>query len=186
MGSRSLTADPNLRANRHPRRLADTGGSLRYELNVIAANVADAVAAVGGWMFDRGAAGWDVNVVIHGDHDGQPLRILGVGSLELDPWLSDASHHRHRGAGIAVASDLLGTDDRIEAEVRIALRRGDIEVVQWGAPRPPCRVDSTDYRLSAAARIFKAHALAAACLPDTPVSDSETLWHPRSDELIRV
>jgi hypothetical protein len=37
---------------------------VRYRLDVVAATVADAVAAAGGWMFDRVMAGWDVRVML--------------------------------------------------------------------------------------------------------------------------
>src|SRR5438128_1435832 len=123
MGSRSLTADANLGSTRRVRPLADAG--LRYELNVIAPSVDDVVAFIGGWLFDRSAAGWTVNVLLDGDHDKHPLRILGVASRELRPWLSGDDRGDHRGAGLAVASDLRGTDKRIEAEVRDALRSSD-------------------------------------------------------------
>jgi len=186
MGSRSLTADASLCDKRRARRLADARALLRYELNVIAANVADVVASIGGWLFDRSAAGWDVNVMLHGDHDRQPLRILGVGGRELDLWLSRVDRGYQGGAELAVASALRGTDKRIEAEVRDALRSNDIGVVQWGASESRERSDFIEYRLSAAARIFKGHALAAACLTDTPVGASETLWRPSGVEQTRI
>jgi hypothetical protein len=186
METRSLAADANLCDKRQERPHADAGPLVRYELNVIAANVADVVASIGGWLFDRRAGGWDVNVLLHGEHDRRALRILGVGSRELDPWLSGVDRGDQRGAGLAVASDLRATDKRIEEEVRDALRSGDIEVVQWGPAESPERGDRVEYRLSAAARIFKCHALAAACLTSTPVGVFETLWRPRSVERIRA
>jgi len=184
MGSRSLTADVDLFDERRARPLAGAGALRRYQLNVIAANVPDVVASIGGWLFDRNAAGWDVNVLLHGDHNRQPLRILGVGSHELDPWLSRVDRGQQRGVELAVASDLRGTDKRIEAEVRDALRSGDIEVVQWGAAQSPERSDCVEHQLSAAARMFKRHALAAVCLTNAPVGASETLW--RSSERGRM
>ena len=186
MGSRSLTAEANLFDKRQPRRLAAAGAMVRYELNVIAANVADVVASIGGWLFDRSAAGWDVNVFLDGDHETQPLTILGVGSRELDPWLSRVDRAHQRGVELAVASNLRGTDKRIEAEVRDALRSGNIELVQWGTSESLEDVDCIEYRLSAAARVFKGHAMAAACLGDMPVNVSETLWRPSSAQQIRT
>lgn len=180
MGRRSLIADENLREKLHARPYSVAGSLLRYELNVIADDVANVVASIGGWLFDRSAAGWDVTVLLLGDQDRHALRILGVGGLELDPWLSGAGRGTQRGAGLAVASELRGTDERIEAEIGYALRSGDIEVVQWGRAGVTNRRGAIEYRLSAAARIFKGHALAATCLTDAPVGATETLWRTDS------
>ncbi len=41
--------------------------SVTYRLDVVAANPADVVCSVGGWLYDRVRAGWDVNVLLpHG------------------------------------------------------------------------------------------------------------------------
>ena len=54
----------------------------RYEFQVFAADVADAVRSIGGLIFDRAMAGWDVSVVVDShsgrDIDDRPIRILGA------------------------------------------------------------------------------------------------------------
>ncbi|MDT5253792.1 MAG: hypothetical protein QOH07_2746, partial [Mycobacterium sp.] len=53
----------------------------RYHFQVVAANVTDAVMSIGGLIFDRAMAGWDVSVVVDADTargiDDRPIRILG-------------------------------------------------------------------------------------------------------------
>jgi hypothetical protein len=104
------------------------------------------------------------------------MRILGAGAVELQPALLSIKDGAQRAAGLAIASDLLGTDERIDAEVGDALRRTDVEVALWGDGGVFGWVDSVQYRLSAAARLFKAHALAAAGLTDVPVGFSEKFF----------
>jgi hypothetical protein len=187
MGSQSLTAVDNLHLRPNDPPTADKSTLRRYQLNVIAADVADVVQSVGGWLFDRSMAGWDV-IVFLADHndDVRPLRIVGVRTAELQPAPLPVNDGAARAAALAIASDLLGTDESIDAEVGDALRCGDIELALWGNGGFPGRVDPLQYRLSAAARLFKAHALAAAGLTDVPVGISETLfrcgptWAPAS------
>jgi hypothetical protein len=63
----------------------------RYQFQVVTANVADAVMAIGGLIFDRAMAGWDVSVVVQADPDrgidDRPIRILGakIGDLAGAP-----------------------------------------------------------------------------------------------------
>ena len=85
MGTQSLTADENLPRVRPDEFPAAKSRLLRYQLNVIATDVADVVQSVGGWLFDRSMAGWDVNVLLANHHDTRPLRILGVRTFELTP-----------------------------------------------------------------------------------------------------
>src|ERR1700735_37962 len=53
----------------------------RYQFQVVAANITDAVMSIGGLIFDRAMAGWDVSVVVDGGSDcgidDRPIRILG-------------------------------------------------------------------------------------------------------------
>jgi hypothetical protein len=53
----------------------------RYRFQVVAASIADAVLSIGGLIFDRAMAGWDVSVVVDGGSDRvideRPIRILG-------------------------------------------------------------------------------------------------------------
>lgn len=186
MGIRSLTVDANLCDLRRARRVTNVSAPLRYELNIIAPNVDAAVSSIGGWLFDHTAAGWNVNVLLDGDHDCRPLRILGVGSRELDQWLSGVDRGDQRSVGLAVAWDLRGVDERIEAEVSDALHSNDIQVVQWGPATAPKHGYCVEYRMSAAARVFKDHALAAACSSYTSVGSTETLWRLRRRQRTRA
>ena len=62
----------------------------RYQLTVVAANMADVVGSAGGWLCDRARAGWDVNVLVADHQDARPLSILGATALDVDGALSDA------------------------------------------------------------------------------------------------
>jgi hypothetical protein len=175
MGTQSLTADENL-----PRVCPDDAPPakcrlLRYQLNVIAADVADVVQSIGGWLFDRTMAGWDVNVLLASHNDTRPLRILGVRTFELHPTVLSIGSAAERAAGLAIAADQLGTDECIDAEIHDALQSGEVEVTLWGENPFGERATVVQYRLSAAARIFKGCALAAAALSDVPVAPVETL-----------
>ena len=69
---------------------------------------------------------------------------------------------------VAVAADLFGSDERVRRGVLEALDQGLTEVTLWGEHCPAeldQNVDSVQHRLSAAARAFKAQALAAAAAP---------------------
>ena len=57
---------------------------MRYRLDVVAANAADAVRFAGGWMYDRVMAGWDVTVLLADRSDERPLQILGVATSDLE------------------------------------------------------------------------------------------------------
>jgi hypothetical protein len=49
----------------------------RYRLHVVATNIADVVTSIGGLIFDRAMAGWDVAVAVEGNADDRAIRILG-------------------------------------------------------------------------------------------------------------
>ena len=73
---------------------------------------------------------------------------------------------------VAVAADLFDRDTRVLQHVRNALDQGATEVTLWGESLPAeldSSVDSAEHHLSAAARAFKARALAAA---NDPGADS--------------
>jgi hypothetical protein len=176
MGTQSLNADENLPRVRPDRPPAVKSRLLRYQLNVIAADVADVVQSVGGWLFDRSMAGWDVNVLLADDNDARPLWILGVRTFELHTALLSIGSGAEQSVGVAIAADLLGTDERIDAEIRDALQSGVVEVTLWGESFFAERATAVQYRLSAAARVFKDCALAAAMVTDVPVAPVETLF----------
>jgi hypothetical protein len=150
---------------------------MKYRLDVVAPTVVDAVRYAGGWIYDRVMAGWDVTVLVDGDDDIRPLQILGAETLDLDAVLADWEDRPHPQT-VAVAAELFDRDRRVLAHVRNALDAGTTEVTLWGERMPAeldHSVDSALHHLSAAARAFKALALAAADDPATgPVSAAET------------
>ncbi len=143
---------------------------MRYRLDVVAADVADAVRCAGGWLFDRAMAGWDVTVLVADHRDDRPLQILGAQILDLEYALATAGQ-RPPPQTLAVAADLFDCDPRVREGVLQALDQGATEVTLWGQTWPAeldSHVGLVQHRLSAAARAFKAQAFAAAAL--TPVS----------------
>ncbi len=194
MASRSLKSIQTPREGRtRSRSHAVTGRVFRYQLNVIAASVADVVRSAGGWLFDRRMAGWEVNILLSEQNDVRPLRILGAAAIDLRSGLASFPRGPERAAALAVAADLLAIDESIHEEVLEAVRSGLTEVALWGDSRPANvggQVDATEYRLSAAARVFKGHALAAAGLVDLEVGHTERLYRsgyqPLDSDLIRV
>ena len=180
MSTQSLAPVEPVRRGRPRDRRGDKSTLLTYQLNVIAADVCDVVQSVGGWLFDRSMLGWRVNAwLIHHNDDTRALRILGVQTSDLTPALLSVDDGVERPAGLAIASDLLGTDQCIDAFLDQALQVGETEVSLWGGSPSAEGIHCTRYRLSDAARTFKAHALAAAGLMDAQIGPFELLL--RSD-----
>ncbi len=155
------------------------GGSVTYRLDVVASSAADVVGSIGGWLYDRVRAGWDVNVLLPQECDNRPLQILGVRAADLDPQLL-AGSTECAARGLAVSADMFAGDGRIRHEVLTALDRWMTEVTLWHEDWPlniEHRTATVQHMLSGAARAFKRHALAAAGLPGE-VGPTETL---RSD-----
>ena len=144
-------------------------------------------------MFDRRMAGWEVDILLPEPNDARALAILGATTIDLRSGLASFPRGPERAAALAVAADLLAIDESIKEEVLEAVRSGLTEVALWGDSRPTNvggQVDCTEYRLSAAARMFKGHALAAAGLVDVQVGHTERLYRsgyqPLDSDLIRV
>jgi hypothetical protein len=136
---------------------------MRYRLDVVAPTVLDAVMFAGGWVYDRVMAGWDVTVLIGADEDVRPLEILGAEVRDLESVLASWEDRPHPQT-VAIAADLFDSDSRVHQHVINALEQGATEVTLWGEHLPAEldeSVDSVQHRLSAAARAFKAQALAA-------------------------
>jgi hypothetical protein len=149
---------------------------MRYRLDVVAASVIDVVRFAGGWLFDRSMAGWDVTVLIVDHPDERPLQILGAQTLDLEYALASVEA-RPRPQALAVAADLFGCDSRVRQGVLQALDHGVTEVTLWGDSWPAELDESVglvQHRLSTAAQIFKAQALAAAAAPRGSVGHTET------------
>jgi hypothetical protein len=51
---------------------------LNYRLDVVASDTSDVVRLIGGWIYDRTAAGWDVSVLAPQHADTRPLQIIGA------------------------------------------------------------------------------------------------------------
>lgn len=155
--------------------------ALQYELNVVAADVAGMVSGIGGWLFDRAMAGWRVNVAADDCTDERALRILGLKAVDLNGlW-------RSAGAD-AVAMTAIGTD-RLESD-DLALRNPGGDVVYFGSHGPDHvggPVHRVQYRPSAAALAFKAHALAVAGADPGSAGRVEALFRSgRSSGLLDV
>lgn len=169
------------------------GDAVRYRLDVVASSPADVVCSVGGWLYDRVRAGWEVNVLLPQQCDTRPLQILGMQAAELDSQISPASTGC-AARGLAVSAEMFASDSRIRQEVLNALDRWMTEVTLWHDGWPLAighRTTTVQHVLSAAARTFKRHALTAAGVADT-VAPTETLrsdmkaWLPVDSELIPV
>lgn len=134
---------------------------INYRLDVVASDVADVVSGAGGWLYDRRAAGWEVNVFVPQIADPRPLRILGARTWAVSDFVSRrcASH------GLAVSAAVFTGEPRVRERVQAALDSVAADVALWGDgwPLPVQRtVQHAQYRLSAAAQLFKGHALTAA------------------------
>lgn len=153
------------------------GAAVKYRLDVIAASPADAVCSVGGWLYDRVRAGWEVTVLLPQQCDVRPLQILGMQAADLD---SQPVQGTGCARGLAVSAEMFASDQRIRQQVLEALDRWMTEVTLWHDDWPlnvGHRTTTVQHVLSGAARAFKRHALAAAGIAE-PVGLTETL---RSD-----
>jgi hypothetical protein len=173
---------------------------MRYRLHVVAASVADVVRFAGGWLFDRSMAGWDVTVLVVDHPDDRPLKILGARTLDLEDALASIesqTESRPRPQALAAAADLFGCDPRVRQGVLQALDQGVTEVTLWGDTWPSELDDSVglvQHRLSSAAQIFKAQALAALSgvgqAPQSLIGHTETFrsgllaWPPVAADLV--
>lgn len=162
-----------------------TDQSGRHRFHILATGVTDVVSAVGGLIYDRAMAGWDVDVLVDGDRvlDDRPLRILGASVTRRVPGPLCAGHGPRL---LAVAGDVLVGNDAVRREV-LAAATGGAEVLLWGRHRPAglgadCVV--TRHRPSAAAHVFKSQALRAGGSPDLGDAD-ERLFAVRVSPVCR-
>ncbi len=162
--------------------------SLRYRLDVVAASTADVVLSAGGWLYDRVMAGWEVTVLLPHGCDTRALRILGVRVSDPGSVWDDTT-----GQSLAVSAEAFTADARVRDRVLTSLDDRLTEVALWGEGWPPGvhRVlTRAQHVLSAAARTFKGHALAAAGIGCGAVGPTETLLceasAPVDPELIRL
>jgi hypothetical protein len=149
---------------------------MRYRLDVVAPSVADVVRFAGGWLFDRAMAGWDVTVLVADHPDDRPLQILGAQTIDLEYALATVGQ-RPAPQTLAAAADLFGCDPRVRRGVLQALDQGATEVTLWGQTWPAeldHSVGLVQHQLSAAAQVFKAHALAVAGIREAAIGPTET------------
>lgn len=152
---------------------------LCYELNVVASTAAAVVSGLGGWLFDRRMAGWSVGVALTERGDDRALEILGVKVVELSGVWGSVRGDAEHVAMTVIATDRFESDGAVRSRGLDALRAGSSDVAFWGldCPRPLSgQFHPTRYRPSAAARAFKAHALAAAGLPMAGADLPETVF----------
>ncbi|KUI26804.1 hypothetical protein AU194_04760 [Mycobacterium sp. GA-2829] len=168
-----------------PMRIGAAATRLEYRLDVVGADTADLVRSAGGWLFDRAMAGWRVDAWLLDAEDLRPLQVLGVRGHHLGSAAGRSADER--AAGLAVSAQALGAVGDV---VRDALATGDTEIVLWGGRWPAQwggRTEEVRYRLSAAARTFKRHALDAACC-DMQVDAVESLmcggYRPVDSDLV--
>ena len=151
------------------------GECLRYRLDVVAASAADVVQSAGGWLYDRGMAGWEVTVLLPHGCDTPALRILGVQVFDPNERPEPTGPRRH---SLAVSAEAFAADARVREQVLEALGDRFTEVALWGDGWPLAvnrAMNRTQHALSVAARRFKGHALAAAGIDCGAVDPTETL-----------
>jgi hypothetical protein len=153
------------------------GECLRYRLDVVAGSAVDVVHSAGGWLYDRVMAGWEVTVLLPGNDDTRPLRILGVGVVDTESEFVPTAMGS-TSQTLAVSAEAFTADERVREKVLKSLDDRLTEVALWGDGWPlgvNRGMTSAQHVLSAAARKFKGYALAAAGFPGTPVEPTETL-----------
>ena len=140
----------------------------KYQFQVVAANIADAVLSIGGLIYDRAMAGWEVSVMVDGDTDrvidDRPVRILGA-RVTKGPGSLPRPHL------LAVAGDVMIKSDAVRRHV---LAIDDAEVLLWGRHHPTNlsrTFVAVRHQPSAAAHVFKAQALIAVGAQAIPRAD---------------
>ena len=149
----------------------------KYQFQLVARNIADAVLSIGGLIFDRAMAGWDVSVVIDGEIDGavddRPIGILGA---RLATRMSGPNYARAlpRPHLLAVATDVMVKSDSVRRHVLALGHDTETDVLLWGRHHPTNFARTfvaARHQPSAAAHIFKSHALLAVGAQVIPRAD---------------
>jgi hypothetical protein len=150
--------------------------ALRPRLVALATSTADVVQVAGGWLCDQVLAGWDVTVVTADHEDQRALRILGVrgGGLEsaLAVPLQRPLPAGHRGRGRTVLSPTSGCTSWCAPPPRPAGPRSGSGATR-GRMTSMAGLTHVSHRLSAAARAFKAQAVAATAADAKPADTEE-------------
>ncbi|CRZ15031.1 hypothetical protein BN2156_01889 [Mycolicibacterium neworleansense] len=141
--------------------------ALRYELHVTAADIADVVTGIGGWLFDRALAGWHVSVAADDGADVRALRILGLKPVGLEgSWRSAESE--------VVAMTAVGASRPADHER--PGRNGDVVFFGTYGADGLDGAQQVRYRPSAAALAFKGHALTVIGADPAAAGWAETLF----------
>jgi hypothetical protein len=149
----------------------------KYQLQVVARNIADAVMSIGGLIFDRAMAGWDVSVLVDGEIDGavddRPVRILGAHLTKRMPGPNYAAA-LPRPHMLAAATDVMIKSDAVRRHVLALGNDSETDVLLWGRHHPTNFARTfvaARHQPSAAAHIFKSHALLAVGAQAIPRAD---------------
>jgi hypothetical protein len=138
-----LNSPPQRRTKSARSAPVDSGGYQdRYRLHVVATNIADVVTSIGGLIFDRAMAGWDVTVTVDGNADDRAIRILGgrVAKLAAGP---DGTGSAPRPQVLAVATDVFVANEPVRRLVLAARKSNAADVLLWPRGEPSSRSRST-------------------------------------------
>lgn len=159
------------------RRARHRGRGTRHRLTVLGRTVADTVTSVGGFLCDHSMAGWRVQVHLEDPADQQPLRVLGVTATALEQVVVRPASEEWPDV-VLIAADLFATQDRIRRHASVAHLKSSTQVAMWGGEPdfvPSAEWLPSEYRLSYAARAFKARAVGG----HVPVGRTEHLLRKR-------
>jgi hypothetical protein len=132
----------------------------RYRMHVVATTIADVVTSIGGLIFDRAMAGWDVTVEVDRDLGPEADRAIRI----LGGRVAAAAPDYPRPHVLAVATDVFVSSEPVRRRALAARTGSAADVVLWGRRRPPKlnrSLVAVRHRPSAAAQVFKSHALGA-------------------------
>jgi hypothetical protein len=117
-----------------------------------------------------------VNVLVADRAGERALQILGADVLNMSGHVEAISEDPDRASTLAVAPDVYAADERVRRFVATS-DRNCTEVALWGETGVVDQdVSVVEYRLSGAARAFKAQALLAAKMPSDSVAPTEALF----------
>ena len=148
-----------------------------YQLDVVTAEVADAVRSAGGLMFDRALAGWKVRVVTDDRAHSRALRILGA-DAEPPAHLADAQSRPDRIIRTLVLPVNQFTGDPRSLMAGSTKTEPPAELLLWGRhvnSELTGLLQPVRYGISSAARRFKEEALRCADI-DGPAEPWEEFW----------